>query len=213
MWKEGCKMEGKMKLLRQAVGMLLALTILLGGVYTLAMTGLVQMLFPVQSGGSLIYAQDGGRICGSEYLAQPFAAKNHLWGRVMNVSGGSLRDKAGRPLLYSVPTNLSPAGEEFGKIVVANIAKIRAAHPEMGNAPVPADLVTSSGSGFDPEISPAAAGYQAARLARETGRSQAEIREIIGKCTSNRFLGVFGEPRVNVLKVNLMLDGTWAGGR
>ncbi|MSU07762.1 potassium-transporting ATPase subunit C [Veillonellaceae bacterium WCA-693-APC-5D-A] len=199
-------MEGKKTILRQSVGMLLAFTILLGGVYTLAMTGLTQMLFPRQANGSLIYAGDGSRICGSEYLAQPFEAKNHLWGRVMNVSGDALRDKDGSPLLYGGPSNLSPAGEDFGKMMAENVAKIRAAHPEMKDAPIPVDLVTSSGSGLDPEISLAAAEYQVPRLARETGRSQAEVREIIGKCTSGRLLGIFGEPRVNVLKVNLMLD-------
>ncbi|MGM9540929.1 potassium-transporting ATPase subunit C [Anaerovibrio sp.] len=200
-------MEGKKILLRQSMGMLLAFTILLGGVYTLAMTGLAQILFPVQSKGSLIYARDGSSVCGSEYIAQPFAAKNHLWGREMNVDGVALRDKDGSPLLYGAPTDLSPVSEEFGRLVAENIVKIRAAHPEMGDAPIPADLVTVSGSGLDPEISPAAAEYQVARLARETGRSQTDIREIIEKNTSDRFLGVFGEPRVNVLKVNLMLDG------
>ena len=200
-------MEDKKTILRQSVGMLLVFTILLGGVYTLAMTGLVQVLFPRQANGSLIYTDKGSRLAGSEYMAQPFEAKNHLWGRVMNVSGDSLRDKAGGPLLYSGPTNISPAGEDFEKLVEENVAKIRAAHPEMGDTPVPADLVTSSGSGLDPEISPAAAEYQVLRLARETGRSTAEIREIISKCTSDRFLGIFGEPAVNVLKVNLMLDG------
>ena len=200
-------MEDKKTILRQSVGMLLVFTILLGGVYTLAMTGLVQVLFPRQANGSLIYTDKGSRLEGSEYLAQPFEAKNHLWGRVMNVSGDSLRDKAGGPLLYSGPTNLSPAGEDFEKLVEENVAKIRAAHPEMGDTPVPADLVTSSGSGLDPEISPAAAEYQVLRLARETGQSPAEIREIISECTSDRFLGIFGEPAVNVLRVNLMLDG------
>ena len=200
-------MEDKKTILRQSVGMLLVFTILLGGVYTLAMTGLVQVLFPRQANGSLIYTDKGSRLAGSEYLAQPIEAKNHLWGRVMNVSGDSLRDKAGEPLLYSGPTNLSPAGEDFEKLVEENVAKIRAAHPEMGDTPVPADLVTSSGSGLDPDISPAAAEYQVLRLARETGRSTAEIREIISKCTSDRFLGIFGEPAVNVLRVNLMLDG------
>ena len=200
-------MEDKKTILRQSVGMLLVFTILLGGVYTLAMTGLVQVLFPRQANGSLIYTDKGSRLEGSEYLAQPFEAQNHLWGRVMNVSGDSLRDKAGGPLLYSGPTNLSPAGEDFEKLVEENVAKIRAAHTEMGDTPVPADLVTSSGSGLDPEISPAAAEYQVLRLARETGRSTAEIREIISKCTSDRFLGIFGEPAVNVLRVNLMLDG------
>ena len=200
-------MEDKKTILRQSVGMLLVFTILLGGVYTLAMTGLVQVLFPRQANGSLIYTDKGSRLEGSEYLAQPFEAKNHLWGRVMNVSGDSLRDKAGGPLLYSGPTTLSPAGEDFEKLVEENVAKIRAAHPEMGDTPVPADLVTSSGSGLDPEISPAAAEYQVLRLARETGQSPAEIREIISECTSDRFLGIFGEPAVNVLRVNLMLDG------
>lgn len=105
------------------------------------------------------------------------------------------------------PSNLSPAGDEFATAVQDRVEQIRAAHPEMGNKPIPSDLVTNSGSGFDPHISPAAAEYQVDRLARTTGKSASEIRDIIKQCTEQPQFGFLGDARVNVLKVNLMLDG------
>ncbi len=101
----------------------------------------------------------------------------------------------------------SPASEEYRQLVDARVEKIRAANPDADMDAVPVDLVTCSGSGLDPEISPDAAEYQVPRLAKATGQSDREVRHIIDKCTTGRFLGVFGEPTVNVLKVNLMLDG------
>lgn len=101
----------------------------------------------------------------------------------------------------------APAGDEFATAVQDRVEQIRAAHPEMGNKPIPSDLVTNSGSGFDPHISPAAAEYQVDRLARTTGKSASEIRDIIKQCTEQPQFGFLGDARVNVLKVNLMLDG------
>ena len=109
--------------------------------------------------------------------------------------------------MYAAPSNLSPASEEYKALVAKRVAKLRAADPDMGEKPVPVDLVTCSGSGLDPDISPAAADYQVARIAKASGQSEAVVLDIIEKCTTGRFLGLFGEPRVNVLKVNLMLDG------
>ena len=102
---------------------------------------------------------------------------------------------------------MSPASPAYKKLLAQRVAEIRAAHPEMGDTPVPVDLVTNSGSGLDPQISPAAASYQVRRLSRNTGRSEEEVQSILDRCTEGRFLGIFGEPRVNVLKVNLILDG------
>jgi K+-transporting ATPase ATPase C chain len=185
--------------------MILICTVLLGGVYTLAMTGIVQLLFPAQAAGSIIKAPDGSDY-GSALLAQPFGSDTHLWGRAMTPNT-MFKAADGSTLFYAGPTNISPAAAEYGKTVAAKVQMIRAANPEMGESPVPEGLVTTSGSGLDPEISPAAAAYQVKRLARTTGRSEDEVRAIIKACTTGRWCGVFGEPRVNVLKVNLMLDG------
>ncbi len=190
----------------QAFGMLLAFTVLCGGLYTLLLTGLLQTVFPQQAHGSLIFSRDG-ELCGSKYIGQLTRGAGHLWGRVMHPDSAVYKAADGEALFYSGPSNLSPASADYKELLAERVACIRAAHPEMGAAPVPADLVTNSGSGLDPEISPAAAAYQVRRLARTTGRSEDEIKDIIAHCTQRRFLGIFGEPRVNVLQVNLLLDG------
>lgn len=110
-------------------------------------------------------------------------------------------------LMYATPSNLSPASEAYETLVAERVEKLRAANPDMDERAVPVDLVTCSGSGLDPDISPAAAEYQVARIAQKRGISQQEVRAVIQKCTNGRFLGVFGEQTVNILKVNLMLDG------
>lgn len=130
-----------------------------------------------------------------------------MWGRIMKLDVSTYRDEDGKALLYAVPSNLSPASEEYEQLVAQRVEKLRAADPERGDTPIPVDLVTCSGSGLDPHISPAAAEYQVPRLARATGRSEDEVRDIIKDCTDGRFWGLFGEERVNVLEVNLRLDG------
>lgn len=109
--------------------------------------------------------------------------------------------------MYAAPSNLSPASEEYEELAAVRVEKIRAAHPEKGDEPIPADLVTCSGSGLDPEISAAAAEYQVERLALNNDMTEDEVREIISRCTNHKVLGFLGEETVNVLKVNLMLDG------
>lgn len=128
-----------------------------------------------------------------------------MWGRIQNVS--IVEGEDGELMAYGAPSNLSPASEKYQQLVDARVKKIRAANPDADMDAVPVDLVTCSGSGLDPEISPDAAEYQVPRLAKATGKSEDEVRDIIAQCTKGRFLGVFGEPTVNVLKVNLMLDG------
>ena len=130
-----------------------------------------------------------------------------MWGRIMNLDVSTYQDENGKTLLYSAPSNLSPASDEYEALIAERVQKIRAAHPEKGGAAIPVDLVTCSGSGLDPHISPAAAEYQVQRLSSANQKSEEEIRRIISKCTEGRFLGIFGEETVNVLKVNLMLDG------
>ena len=192
-------------ILPRAAMLLLVFTVVCGVLYTLAVTGIAQIFFPHQANGSIIEV-DGKRY-GSELLGQQYTDEGHMWGRIMKLDVSTYRDEDGKALLYAVPSNLSPASEEYEQLVAQRVEKLREADPERGDTPIPVDLVTCSGSGLDPHISPAAAEYQVPRLARATGRSEDEVRDIIKDCTDGRFLGLFGEERVNVLEVNLRLDG------
>lgn len=192
-------------ILPQAALLFLFFTVLCGVVYTGIVTGAAQLLFPEQANGSII--EIDGRKYGSALLGQQYTDETHMWGRVMELDVSTYRDEAGKPLLYAAPTNLSPASPEYEELAAERVRLLRKAHPEEGDRAIPVDLVTCSGSGLDPHISPAAAAYQTARLARTNGMTEAEVEEIIEKCTEGRFLGLFGEKTVNVLKVNLMLDG------
>lgn len=187
----------------RALGVFALFTIVCGLGYTLVVTGIAQVTFPYQANGSLITVD--GKVVGSELIGQNFDDDAHMWGRIQNVS--IVEGEDGELMAYGAPSNLSPASEEYRQLVDARVKKIRAANPDADMGAVPVDLVTCSGSGLDPEISPDAAEYQVPRLAKATGKSEGEVRDIIAQCTRGRFLGVFGEPTVNVLKVNLMLDG------
>lgn len=187
----------------RALGVFALFTIVCGLGYTLVVTGVAQLAFPYQANGSLITVD--GKVVGSELIGQNFDDDAHMWGRIQNVS--IVEGEDGELMAYGAPSNLSPASEEYRQLVDARVEKIRASNPDAGMDAVPVDLVTCSGSGLDPEISPDAAEYQVPRLAKATGKSEGEVRDIIAQCTKGRFLGVFGEPTVNVLKVNLMLDG------
>lgn len=187
----------------RALGVFALFTVVCGLGYTLVVTGIAQVAFPYQANGSLIKVDD--KIVGSELIGQSFEDEDHMWGRIQNVT--IVEGEDGGLMAYGAPSNLSPASEEYRQLVGARVEKIRAANPDAGMDAVPVDLVTCSGSGLDPEISPDAAEYQVPRLAKAAGKSEGEVRDIIAQCTKGRFLGVFGEPTVNVLKVNLMLDG------
>lgn len=187
----------------RALGVFALFTVVCGLGYTLVVTGIAQVAFPYQANGSLIKVDD--KIVGSEPIGQNFEDEDHMWGRIQNVS--IVEGEGGELMAYGAPSNLSPASEEYRQLIDARVKKIRAANPDADMDAVPVDLVTCSGSGLDPEISPDAAEYQVPRLAKATGKSKDEVRDIIAACTKGRFLGVFGEPTVNVLKVNLMLDG------
>lgn len=189
----------------RAGGMLLAMTILCGLVYTLAVTGVGQLLFPKQANGSIIEAD--GKTYGSALLGQPFTDEGHLWGRIMNVDTTTFTDENGNPVLYAWASNLSPASEEYDTLVAQRVDALRKANPDMAEAAIPVDLVTGSGSGLDPEISPAAAAYQVSRIAQARGMTEDEVQAVIDRYTTDRFLDIFGEARVNVLRVNLALDG------
>lgn len=187
----------------RALGVFALFTIVCGLGYTLVVTGVAQLAFPYQANGSLITVD--GKVVGSELIGQNFDDEAHMWGRIQNAS--IVEGEDGELMAYGAPSNLSPASEEYRQLIDARVKKIRAANPDADMDAVPVDLVTCSGSGLDPEISPDAAEYQVPRLAKATGKSEDEVHDIIAACTKGRFLGMFGEPTVNVLKVNLMLDG------
>ncbi len=175
-------------------------------IYPLAVTGISQLFFKEQANGSIIEGADGKKY-GSAFLAQQFTGNEYLWGRIMNVDTGTYSNDKGEALMYAGASNKSPAGEELQQMIAERVERIQEAHPDKAGEPIPVDLVTCSGSGLDPDISPAAARYQAGRIAETRGISEEEVLEVIEKYTKGRFLGVFGEPAVNVLKVNLALDG------
>lgn len=191
--------------LPRAAIIFLIFSVLCGIVYTGVVTGVAQLIFPDQANGSIIEVD--GKKYGCELLGQQFTDEAHMWGRIMNIDVSTYKDKDGKTLMYAAPSNISPASEEFEALVAERVEMIRAANPDMNEAAIPVDLVTCSGSGLDPHISPAAAEYQVARIAKANNMTDTQVREIIEKCTDGKFLGVFGEETVNVLKVNLMLEG------
>lgn len=198
-------MSDTKKLVSHAAGIFLVFTLLCGVLYTAIVTGLAQLFFPEQANGSVI--EIDGKKYGSELLGQQYTDEGHMWGRIMNIDVSTFQDENGNRLLYAQPSNISSASGEFEGLVAERVEMLREANPDMEESEVPVELVTCSGSGLDPHISPAAAQYQVARIAKANDMSEEEVERIIEKCTKGRFLGIFGEETVNVLKVNLMLDG------
>lgn len=185
------------KLLRQSLVLLLVMTVITGVLYPLACTGLAQLIFPHQANGSLIVRD--GKPVGSALIGQVFTAPEYFWGRPSATSPNPYNGAS------SSGSNQGPTNPALIDAVKQRIAALRDADP--GNtAPVPVDLVTASGSGLDPEISPAAARYQLARVARVRGLPVAQVQALVAAHTSGRWLGMLGEPRVNVLQLNLALD-------
>ncbi len=201
----------KSKVWVRAVVFFAIMTLLVGGVYLGVTTLIAQVAMPNQANGSVIEGADGKLY--SLQVGQPFSDERHMWGRPMNpevltrIDGTPITDANGNEMLWAAPDELSPASEEFAALVAARVETVRAAHPEQGEMPVPSDLVTCSGSGYDPEISLEAAQYQIKRLARTTGLSEQAVSDIVETCTQRSVFGLFGTPRVNVVQVNLMLDG------
>ena len=192
-------------LLPKAAMIFLIFTLLCGIVYTGVVTGIAQLIFPANANGSIIEVD--GKKYGCELLGQQYTDDAHMWGRIMNIDVSTYTDENGKVLMYAAPSNLSPASVEYETLVTERIEKLRAANPDMDETAIPVDLVTCSGSGLDPHISPAAAAYQVARIAKANDMTEEEVRAIVKSCTDGRFLGIFGEETVNVLKVNLILDG------
>lgn len=189
----------------KAITIVMIFTVLCGGIYTAVITGVAQVFFPDKANGSIIEVD--GKKYGSELLAQQFNDEKHMWGRIMLIDTGTFTDDEGNPVMYGAPSNNSPASKEYEELVASRVEMIKKANPSQDNKEVPVDLVTASGSGLDPHISVAAANYQVDRLVENTGKSKEEIQSIIKKYTNSKFLGYFGEETVNVLEVNLALDG------
>lgn len=183
--------------LKPAFLMLLAMTVLTGLAYPLAVTGFARLAFPGRADGSLIVRD--GKAVGSALIGQPFDDPKYFWGRL---SAAAPAYNAGS----SSGSNYGPLNPKLLDAAKARLEALRAADPT-NKAPVPVDLVTASGSGLDPHVSPAAAYFQAARVARKRGLSEQQVRALIARRTEKRWLGLYGEPRVNVLELNLALDG------
>ena len=184
--------------LRPTLIVLLLLTLVTGVAYPLLVTGIAQAVFPSEARGSLIVT--GGRIVGSRLIGQPFDNPKYFWSRPSATS--PFADNASS----SSGSNLSPTNPDLVKAVRGRVDALRAADP--GNtAPVPVDLVTASGSGLDPHISPAAALYQVPRVGKARGLQPEAVRLMVERHIEGRLLGFLGEPRINVLELNLALDG------
>ena len=186
-----------MSIVRQALGCLIALSAVTGVLYPLAVTGAAHLFFPYRAGGSLIVKD--GAVVGSELIGQPFSDPKYFWPRPSTTSPHPYNAAA------SSGSNQGPLNPALGEAVAARIKALRDADPD-NKLPVPIDLVTASGSGLDPHISPAAAEYQVTRVARARRLAPEVVRAVVLGHTDGRTFGVLGEPRVNVLETNLALD-------
>jgi potassium-transporting ATPase KdpC subunit len=197
--------------IRPAIVVLFGLTVITGLVYPLAITGIAQIVFPHQAQGSLI--ERGGKVVGSQLIGQAFTGDKYFHGRP---SATTAPDPADASKSVAAPynaansggSNLGPSNKALIDRVQGDIDKLRKENPA---APIPADLVTTSGSGLDPDISPEAAFFQAPRVAKARNLAEDRVRQLVSDHIEDRFFGIFGEPRVNVLLLNLALDQLSAG--
>ena len=195
-----------LKEFRPAIVVLVALTLITGLVYPLAMTGIAQMLFPYQAGGSMI--ERDGSVVGSALIGQQFSDEKYFHGRPSATNTPDPNDPtknidAPYNAANSGASNLGPTSKMLADRLAGDVDKLKAENPAM---PVPVDLVTTSGSGLDPHISPAAALFQVPRVAKARGLPEERVRALVAAQTEGRWLGLLGEPRVNVLALNMALD-------
>jgi K+-transporting ATPase ATPase C chain len=198
------------KELRPAIVMLIAFTVLTGLIYPLGMTGLSQLLFPWQANGSLLTRN--GQIIGSALIGQNFTSPKYFHGRPSVTTDTDAHGKT-IPAPYnaanSYASNLGPTSKALIDRIKGDVKTLKAEN----NQPIPVDLVTSSASGLDPDVTPAGALFQVPRVAKARGLSEDVVRKLVDEHTEGRFLGVFGEPHVNVLRLNLALDEVQAPGQ
>ena len=184
-----------------AIALLVALTVITGVIYPAAVTLIAQVAFPSQANGSLITVD--GKTVGSSLIGQYFDQPKYFWGRPSD-AGATASNPGGYDGTSSAGSNLGPTSSALIDAITAQVDRLRAAN---GNAPIPVDLVTASASGLDPDISPAAAEYQVARVAAARGMTPDAVRAVVARHTTQPLLGFIGEPIVNVLELNLDLDG------
>lgn len=189
---------------RPALMMLLIFTIITGVIYPLVVTGIAQVVFPKQANGSLIVIN--GKTYGSELIGQQFDDPKYFWGRLSATGDFPYNAFNADTLTGSSGSNYGPLNPALTEMVQARIDALKAADPD-NTLPIPVDLVTASGSGLDPHISVAAASYQVHRVATARGLSYAQVKSMVDQYTLGRQFGILGEPRVNVLELNLALDG------
>ncbi len=182
---------------RTAIALFIMMTLLTGVVYPLLITGLTAVLFPYQSGGSII--MKGEKKTASQLIGQEFNSPRYFWGRP------SATTPAGYNAASSTGSNLGPSNPDLKKSISVRLAALRSADPD-NRMPVPADLVTASASGLDPHISPAAALYQISRVAKARGLDEKKVAALVMKNIRDRQLGFLGEPTINVLQLNMALD-------
>ena len=186
-----------LKMIRPVIVSLFVFTILTGAIYPMVVTGIAQLIFPDQADGSLLVKE--GKPAGSSLIGQPFDDPKYFWGRLSATSPNPYNS------VSSSGSNLAETNPDLVKNVQGRIDALKAADPQ-ATKQVPVDLATASASGLDPHISPAAADYQVKRVAKARGLDESKVQVLVAKYTEGRQLGIFGEPRVNVLRLNLSLD-------
>lgn len=198
-------MKKKNSTMMKAFGLIIVFTLICGVIYPTAITAISQVFMKDNANGSIIEIE--GKKYGSALLAQQFTSNEYMWGRVMSLDTETYTDEDGNKRVYAGPSNISPASDEYDALIKERIAKIKSAHPDKDDEQIPSDLVTMSGSGLDPEISLKAAKFQISRIANARGISESAVEKIVEKYTNHKFLGFLGEDTVNVLEVNLALEG------